>query len=222
MSLSHTYTTLTTAIKNTIDGDTGSTGGLRATANIDNIIQAAEERILTDLPLVIFDGEDTIALTINTVTVSKPTGFVSWRSANYTDASSRFQPLELRTLEYMQDYWPNPATTGLPKFMADYSATQWKVAPTPSATFSGKALFVKRPVSIVTDTSGTWISQKVGLLLEKACFVEAEKFIKSDERSGMWDADYMKALVAAHQEFRHLFRPGFAPLAAMPEPKEEK
>jgi len=222
MSLSYTYATLSTALKNTIDGDTSSTGGLASATNLDNIIKAGEERILSELPLVVFDAEATVTLTINVATVDKPSGYLTWRSANFTDGSSNKVQLDLRTLEYLEDYWPNSASTGTPKFLADYSSTQWKVAPTPAATRSGKAIYVKRPTSLVTDTAGTWISQNLGLLLYSACLANGEKFIKSDERASFWEADYQRAYQAALIEFRHMLRPGFSPVAAMPTAKEER
>ncbi len=222
MSLSWTYTTLSAALKNHVDGDTSSTAaGLGLSDNLDVIIKSGEERILSELPLVIFDGEDTITLTSGSALVTKPTDFVTWRSANFTNASNNKVPLDLRTLEYIEDYAPNASLTGTPKFLADYSTTQWKVAPVPSSTFSGKALYVKRPTSLVTNTSGTWISQNLGLLLFRACLANSEKFIQADDRAPLWEADYMTALKAAATEFRHLLRPGFQ-LASEQTPKQER
>ena len=218
MSLAWTYTTLKTAVKNHVDGDTSSTGGLADVTNLDNLIKAAEERILTELPLTLFDTEATITLTINTVTVAKPTGYLAWRYANFTNASSVKVPLDLRTLEYLEDYNPNPATTGTPKFLADYDSTTWKVAPTPSSTVTGKALYVKRPTSIV-DGATSWLGTNAGLLLFRACLANSEKFIKNDKRVALWEADYKETLAASYTEFRHLIRPDFSRLAAMPAPK---
>lgn len=220
MSLSWTFASLSAAIKQHIDGDTSSTTtGLGATGAVETIIKSAEERILKELPVNIFDTEATITLSSGNPLVTKPDGYVAWRYANFTDTLSNKVPLDLRTLEYIEDYNPNPATTGTPKFLADYSETQWKAAPTPNASLSGKAMFVKRPVSLVVNTSGTWLSQNAGLLLFRACLMCAEELVQEDERITVWKTDYSEALASAARELQAMIRPSYSDLRAMPTPK---
>lgn len=221
MSMSWTYATLTDAILQWVDGDTSSTTGLAATANMASVVQAAEEQILKDLQLVIWDGSAAINLVQDSPLVTKPSGYVAWRSANYVNAQGKYTPLELRTLEYIEDYCPDPTATGAPKYLAEYSETAWKVGPTPSANRTGKALYVKRPTSLVTNTSGTWISEKLGLMLFRAGIWHASLFIKNSEQAKEAQALYQQALSTAAHEFRNLIRPGYTPIVSTPRAREE-
>lgn len=213
MSISYTYASLLTALKDTVtDQSTEFSDAL------PNIIGLAETRLLRDLDLEMFDSVSTISFTQSSPLVLKPTGFVSLRALYYLDATNNFQVVELKPWEYVIDYWPNAATeTATPKYMADYSTTQWYLAGTPNAGISGSVRYVKRPAGLSGSVSTTWLSENVGDLLFYSCLISAEEFLKADDRVDVWKGEYRDRLSAARMELRRDKRDDYAPVSGTPD-----
>lgn len=219
MATAFTYATLVTAIKNHLENQ-----GTAFAANVDTLIKLGEDRVVKDFDLEIFDTTASITLTVNVATITKPSGIIAPRSLWYTNGSSDRVILRQRSYEYLVDYWPTPSDTGEPKFFCELTETTWGVTPTPNNTRSGTARYVKRPNSVVTDTSGTWISLNFGDLLLYSCMMNSEIYEKADDRIAVWQTLYGQALAVAKHEARSGLRQDGSPLAPMPtaEGKPEK
>lgn len=200
MASSFTLATLKTAIQNHVS-DTGTP----LSDNLDTLIKLGEDRVLRDLPLAVFDARGDVTITAGTQTATKPTGAIVTRELYYVSASTRFF-LRKRTQEFCNAYAPT-TTQAPPKYFADdYSETTYLIAPSPNLTVTAEALFTKRPNSLVVDTSGTWLSQKVGDVLLHACLISVDKFGVADERIPMWNGEYAKLLASARLDLKHLLR----------------
>jgi len=198
MASSFTLATLKTALKNHVE-DQGSD----FSDNLDVLIQLGEDRVLKDLPLTIFDDRGNVTVTAGTQTATKPTGAIVTRELYYVSAAVRYF-LRKRTQEFCNAYAPN-TTQAAPKYFADdYSPTEYLISPNPNLTVTAEALFTKRPVSLVTDTTGTWLSNNVGDVLLHACLISVEKYNLADERIALWVAEYGKLLAAARVTLRDL------------------
>ena len=219
MATAFTLATLETAIKNHIENQGSGFDG-----NVDTLIKLGEDRVLKDLDLEIFDTTASVTLSQDVATITKPANIIAERTVWYTNGSSDRVVLRKRTYEFIQDYWPTPTDTGEPKFYCELTSTTWGVAPTPNANRTGQARYIIRPASIVTDTSGTWISLNFGDLLLRACLVMAEAFEKADDRIPVWKTEYAELLALAKREARALLRQDGSPLAPTPtaEGKPEK
>lgn len=205
MASSFTLATLKTAMQDAVEDQ-----GTEFSGKLNELIQRAEDRLLLDLNFEIWDAWDSITFVNGTRTATLPTSFLDVRKLYYT-ASSSVNWLEERTQDYILDYWPS--TTGVttaPKFWAPYSSTQIIVGGTPGATpTTGTANGTKRPTSLVTDTSGTWLSQNVGSLLLHSALIEANKHLVADERLAMLTTEYQDLLAKAQRQFAHLLRMEF-------------
>ena len=215
MASSYTLAALKTSIKDFCEDQ-----GTEFSDSLDSLIKLAEDKVLTDLDLDIFDATDSVTLTISTATATIPTGFVKIRSMFYTSGTTRTF-MEPRTYEYCIDYWPATSTDGTPLYWAPYTTTTIYIVPTPSATLTATARGIKRPTSVVTDTAGSWLSLNCGSLLLKACLVVAEQFNIADDRVTGWKIDYAEDLAARRIEFRHLLHHDYD-LPALPQPPEGK
>ena len=212
MATSFTLATLTTALLDLTEEVSGSAFDNK----VNEIIQRAEDRLLLDLNFEIWDAWDSVTFINGTRTVTLPTGFLDLRKLYYT-AASAVNFLEERTQDYILDYWPSTTSvTTAPKFWAPYSSTQIIVGGTPGATpASGTANGTKRPNSLVTDTTGTWLSQNVGSLLLQSSAIESMKQLIADERLPVFAAEYQDLLTKAQRQFAHLLRAEFR-LGGMP------
>lgn len=215
MATSYTLATLKTSIKDFCEDQ-----GTEFSDSLDSLIKIAEDKCLIDLDLDIFDATGSVALSTSSQTATIPTDFIKIRSMFYTSGTTRTF-MEQRTYEYLIDYWPNTATTGTPLYWAPYTTTTVYIAPPPSSALTATARGIKRPASVVTDITGSWLSLYCGSLLLKACLVVAEQFNIVDERILMWKTDYAEDLAARRIEFRHILHKDYD-LPALPQPPEGK
>lgn len=209
-----TYATLTSALQAwPVNDDTVYV------ANLPLIIAAGETRLVVDLNLDIFDAVDaTIVVTAASRDVPKPTGLIGTRTL-YLIASNVRTQLKKRSRDFCMQYAPNPTLTGTPKYFCDLSTTNWMVVPTPVATGTAEAFFIKRPTGLSGSTTTTWLSQNAGDLLFKACLLEAEEYLKADDRWADIANSYKSLLEPRRLELRDSIRAGqYAPYAPAAQP----
>lgn len=212
MSTSFTYATLTSTLQSITEDQ-----GTEFAAFIPTIIQLAEDKVLRDLDLEIFDQTMTSAFVAESPWLTKPASLVGLRSLHYTTAGGDFTLLVPRSWEYCKDYWPNETTTtSTPKYFAEQSSTDWFIAGTPASSLVVTARYIKRPTGLSSTTSTTWLSTTVGDLLLYACLVGSEQYLKADDRVPVWAQTYADRLQAAMQELKPEKRTDYMPITTIP------
>jgi len=156
-----TYSQLVTAVsdytQNTFD-----------TTDMNTMIQQAEQRIYNSVQLANLRKTSTTALTPSVNTFNAPTDLLSVYSFAVIDASGNYIYLLNKDPAFMQEAYPNPATTGTPKFYM--------------------------PESIVTATT-TWLSENFSSVLLYGTLVEANTYMKGEQdMTAMYNQKYMEAL----------------------------
>lgn len=179
------------------------------TDDIPRLIDLGQTRVVRDLNLEIFDVSDsTIVMTGGSRVVVKPEVWVSTRSLFSVIAGVR-EPLLLRSRDWCTNYAPNPAVTGFPKYYFEASDTTWNIVATPAVSGNIQADMVARPTAITINNQTNWISTRVGDLLFAACLMEAEHWIKADDRYADIKGKYAGELLpVARLELRNLIRNG--------------
>ena len=96
----------------------------------------------------------------------------------------------------MQDYTPNPATTGIPLYYGDWDDSTFLIAPTPSSSLNVELHYFFRPESITTASSGTtWLGDNAELALLYASLVEAYTFMKGEQdMMALYNGRFQEAL----------------------------
>lgn len=108
-------------------------------SNLARIIQDGELRAYRDLDLDNLDGSiSTSAISQTTGLVTKPTNLLRDRVAVLVNSTpANVGVLVKRTYEFVAEYLiANGATTGVPKYYAEYSQSQWVVAPIPATAYT--------------------------------------------------------------------------------------
>ena len=195
------------------------------TAEIDDMLDLGEKRLLRDLDLAIFRRTDSsLTMTASQGTDTKPTIaapdlLVSTKAIWLTGgALTRAQFLEQRSFEYVTDY--QSGTDGVPRFFAEATETQWIWGPTPDATYTVNFRYISRPDRLEVSVNETnWLSDHAYDILFKACLAEAEKFLKAEDRAAIWEADYQMALPNVRQELYNQFGNQYDRLGAVPIPQ---
>lgn len=164
--MSFTYTTLKTAIKDYTDND--ETGFIK---NLPLFIQMAEERILKNVQLSVFQKNASGVLSSGNQFLTTPSDFLAPFSLSIiipdlTPGSGVLNKefLLFKDLDYIQTYTPDPATTGVPKYYAQFDEGHFLIGPTPNLGYSAELAYFYRPTSLtesnffltMTSVSGTF------------------------------------------------------------------
>ena len=173
--MAFTFTTLKTAIQDYTQNTETS-----FTTQLPTFIVNAEERILKECQLDVFRKNSQGSATNGNEYLEKPTDFLSQNSLSCISSSTKTFLL-YKQVTFLQDYTPDPATTGTPKYYADWDESTFLLAPTPNADFSMELHYFYRPTSITTSSDGTsWLGTNAELSMLYGSLVEAYTFMKGE------------------------------------------
>ena len=182
-----TYTELTTLIQSFLDNNESTFN-----TTLPDFIKNAEDRIFNLVQEDFFRKNVTGGLTTGSRFLTCPTDFVLSFSLAVIDSSSDYHFLDKKHPSFMQEFTPDITDTslrGLPKYYADFdkeystsssSGSTIVVAPLPDADYSIELHYLYRPNSLVTDTSGTWLSNNARDALLYGSLVEGYTFMKGE------------------------------------------
>ena len=174
--MSFTLTTLTSSIQEWTQNDEAT-----FVAEIPFFIKNAEERIFKVVDLDYFRKNVTGTMTSGNKFLEKPSDYLSTFSLSYVNSSSQNVFLLQKDVNFIQEFTPNPTTTGSPRFYSSFDVDTFIVAPTPDTSYAVELHYYYRPASLTTDDSGsTWISTNAPDALLYACLVEAYTFMKGE------------------------------------------
>ena len=174
--MAFTFTTLKTAIQ-----DYTQNTETTFVNQLPTFIQNAEERILKEAQLDYFRKNSTGVITSGNKFLSKPDDFLAPFSLSAVNSSNN-DFLLYKHVTFLQDYTPNPATTGTPQYYADFDDTTFLIAPTPDQGYSAELHYFYRPQSITATSDGTsWLGTNATLAMLYGSLVEAYTFVKGEQ-----------------------------------------
>ena len=170
-------------------------------AVLSRFIENAEWRIIYDLPM---DSDRKMAtgnFALDNNTINNPEGCLFVRAVEVFDSTSAVTGksvfLQKKDVTYLREYIANLTgesggltaqdVTGQPKYYAmcggatavsDTTSGGLLLAPTPDTTYAFRIYYNAMPTSLVTKTSGTYVSQYFPQGLLYATLVEAYGFLK--------------------------------------------
>jgi hypothetical protein len=173
--MAYTYTTLKTAIQDYTDN-----AETTFVSQLDRFILNSEERILKECQLDVFRRNVEGSAATGNKFLTKPDDFLASFSLSVVNSSSN-EFLLNKHVTFIQDFTPNPATTGVPQYYADFSDTAFILAPTPDSNYTMELHYFYRPTSITASSDGTsWLGTNAELALLYGALVEAYTFMKGD------------------------------------------
>jgi hypothetical protein len=206
-----TYSELTTQILNYTEV---STDVLSSTITND-FIEHAENRILRDVDLDAFKSHQYSTLTSSNAflslpggTTPEPTSLATIRTVHIWPASGTATRtfLEQRDLSFMNEYWPNRASEGTPKYWAWWDENTIYLAPTPDSAYNVELGITRLPTRLSSSNTTSWLGNNAPALLLYGCLAEAFKFLKGPaEMLQMYEQSYQRALqeLMIEQQGRH-------------------
>jgi len=176
--MAYTLTNLQTDIRNYTEVDST----VLSDSVVATLIKNAENKIYREADNDDNRSYDTSNLVIGNryVTIPADLRIIRYIQLANTNVSPTVQVfLESKDPSYMAEYYNTPSTSsGLPRYYANWDANYWVVAPTPDVGYEITMAYVKQPTSLVTDTAGTYLSNKYQDLLLYGCLVNAYGYLK--------------------------------------------
>jgi hypothetical protein len=188
-----------------------ASGGTVSSADqIARFVQLAEQRIYNTVQFPSIRKNVTGTLTINNKYLSSPSDFLSVYSLAVIDATGRYEYLLNKDVNFIRQAYPNPTSTGIPKYYALFGPTttnntppvitnelSFIVGPTPDAAYSVELHYYHYPESIVTAGT-TWLGDNFDSVLLYGALVEAGIFMKAEaETLTIYQKKYEDALAQA-------------------------
>ena len=184
----YNYANLVTAIRNWTEVDSN----VLTAAILNEIIEQAEYRLLRDLPIDADRKQQSGSLVSGQQYINCPAGCLFTRGIQvYTATDGSITGantwLQKKDQTFLNEYVSANTDTGSPKYYAqfggatgttDTTSGKYMFAPVPNATYAFQVHFNAMPTSLVTNTSGTYISKNFPNGLLYACLVEAYGFLK--------------------------------------------
>jgi len=147
--MSFTFTTLREAVENYTQNNETS-----FIANMGIFVELAEERILKSIQLNVFKKNAAGAMTSGNQYLAIPSDFLAPFSLSITTStadvenSNTFEFLSFKDLDFVESYSPNPATTGVPRYYAQFDVDNFLIGPTPNASYVSTLSYFYRPASL--------------------------------------------------------------------------
>ena len=188
--MAFTFATLKTAIQDYTDNSEST-----FVSQLTRFILNAEERILKEVQLDVFRQNSQGTTTASQKFLSKPSDFLAPFSLSVVNSSSN-EFLLYKHITFLQDFTPDPSTTGVPAYYGDWNDTTFLLAPTPNDDLTMELHYFFRPTSISSTADGTsWLGDNAELALLYASLVEAYTFMKGEpELLTFYNNRYLESL----------------------------
>ncbi len=161
-------------------------------AQIPTFVCLGENRLATDMKQQGFQSVVTGNLPL-VPSMAKPSFWRETISFTYIDASGAWQPIYLRSLEYIKNYWPNSSSTDLPRFYGDYNIANFIFGPTPDAAYEFELVYYARLQPLDEEHQSNWMTLNAPQALLYACLLESALWARNAQRAQTWQAQYENA-----------------------------
>lgn len=163
-------------------------GETQLIAQLPMIIMLAENRLAADMKQQGF--QSVVTGTFGGPVMAKPAFWRSTISFNYRDPVAGWLPVDLRSLEYLKNYWPVEANIAAPLYYADYNATNFLIAPSPNAAYEFELAYYARLQPLSSSNGSNWLTVNAPQTLLYACIFEAQLWSRNLEKATFWKAQY--------------------------------
>ena len=183
-----TYSELSTLIQNYLNNDEST-----FVSTIADFVKNAEDRIFNLVQEDVFRKNVQGTVTTGNRFLTAPNDLLLTFSLAVIDSTTNdYHFLLKKHPSFMQEYTPDLSDVslrGLPKYYADYdkaystssnSGSTIALAPVPDANYTVELHYLYKPTSLVSDTSGTWLSVNARDALLYASLIEGHTFMKGE------------------------------------------
>lgn len=184
------FSTLVSAVRQYFEDD-----GTEFTAYIPIAVDLAEQRLTRELDSSHLRANTNVSCAASGYIVNKPTNYRFGFNLRYVLPDGTLRTLFKSTDSFCEDYWPYGNTSvGAPKYYADYSATEFIIAPTCSNAGDFKLSYAGRPTPLTADVSTNVFTSTFSDMLYYATLIEQAKFSKNYSQVNILESNYQICL----------------------------
>lgn len=148
-------------------------------AAIPEIVKLAEDRIYQSVQIPSLKKNSTSAFISGNKYLAQPDDFLACYTMAVKSASGVYSYMLEKEVGFINEAYPDPSATGIPRYYAIFTDDTFVVAPTPNANLQVELHYFYEPESIVT--AGTsWLGDNVESVLFYGSLVEAYTYMKGE------------------------------------------
>lgn len=166
---------------------------------LPRLIMMAENRIASEVRGLGYKKVAQFSMTIGGNTLIKPARWRESVSLSIT-VGGEIKFLNYRGYEFCRSYWPDGAVQGEPEFYADYDYEHFIIVPTPQLAYSAELVYYERPQPLDDTNQTNWTTQYAPQLLLYGTLLEAQPWLKLDDRIQVFQSMYDRAAQGVTQE----------------------
>ena len=179
------YTSLIQALSATAEDDSNEFMSF-----IPIAIDLAEETLFRELELPDIEIKAPGVFVPGTVAQAKPTGYRYCNYFKFKDAQGKNVFLKKRRDDFLQDYWPDPTLTDVPKYYSDASVLTFDLAPTPDVAYVYEIKYTRQPLKLTATNATNYFTDRCQDILFLRCMLEMSTFMKAWTQVPIWQAGY--------------------------------
>jgi len=155
-------------------------------ANIPRFVRQTEQRVYRTVMLPELRKNATSTMAAGSPYLERPSDFLSVFSMSVISPSGAYSFLYDKDVSFIREAYPYPATSGLPKYYAQFdgdsasSDGNFIVGPTPDANYTVELHYYYDPPSIV-DAGTSWLGDNAETVLLYGSLVEAYTYLKGEQ-----------------------------------------
>jgi hypothetical protein len=163
-------------------------------AAIPDIVKLAEDRIYQSVQIPALKRNATSNFVSGNKYLASPTDFLAAYSMAVKSATGVYSYMLEKEVGYINEAFPDPSATGVPRFYALFNADTFVVSPTPNDYYEVELHYFYEPPSIV-EAGNSWLGDNTESVLFYGCLVEAYTYMKGDaDLQALYRARYDEAL----------------------------
>ena len=148
-------------------------------AAIPDIVKLAEDRIYQSVQIPALKRNATSNFVSGNKYLASPTDFLAAYSMAVKSATGVYSYMLEKEVGYINEAFPDPSATGVPRFYALFNDATFVVSPTPDDFYEVELHYFYEPPSIV-DAGNSWLGDNTESVLFYGCLVEAYTYMKGD------------------------------------------
>ena len=193
-----TYSSLKTDIQTWAENT-----GTDFTNQLDTFIDNTQTKLSRDIDPVGFNENVNSTMVQGDRFVNLPTA-VEPMLFNYVEivVSSNTKYLEMKTLEFIKEYWPNNSLQGEPKYFTNFDDNRIYVAPTPDQNYDIKIGYQGKINPLSNTNTTNWYTENASDALLYGTLSEANLFTKNMEDYNIYKQKYVESVTAINNEAR--------------------
>jgi hypothetical protein len=183
------YTTLVTLLQ-----DYTQNSSSEFIAAIPEIVKLAEDRIYQSVQIPALKRNATSNFVSGNKYLAAPTDFLASYSMAAKSATGVYSYLLEKEVGYINEAFPDPSATGVPRYYALFNDATFVVSPTPDDFYEVELHYFYEPPSIV-EAGNSWLGDNTESVLFYGCLSEAYTYMKGDaDLTALYRARYDEAL----------------------------